>query len=118
MLGQNIRVGVSAAIVQDGALLLVAFDDANGYHYNLPGGGIESGESVQAALAREVHEETGVAVAVGHLLCAWEYVPTADYAPYGTQAKLNLLFACTLTAGIPALPTTPDAHQIGLIGCR
>ncbi|MDQ2808478.1 MAG: NUDIX domain-containing protein [Chloroflexota bacterium] len=110
---QNIRVGVSAAIVQDGAVLLVAFDDAGGYHYNLPGGGIEPGEGVVAALVREVREETGVTVAVGRLLCAWEYVPTA--APYGPQAKLNLLFACTITVGTPALPAVPDPHQVGVV---
>ena len=114
-MNQNIRVGVSAAIVQDGAVLLVAFDDESGYHYNLPGGGIEPGEGVVAALQREVREETGVTAAVGTLLGAWEYVPTADYAPYGPQAKLNLLFACTITAGTPALPAQPDAQQVGVV---
>ena len=102
--------------MQDGALLLVAFNDAaSGYHYNLPGGGIEPGEGVVAALEREVREETGVTAAVGHLLCAWEYVPTVAYAPYGPQAKLTLLFACAITAGTPALPTTPDPHQVGVV---
>ncbi len=112
----HIRVGVSAAIVQDGAVLLVAFDDdESGYHYNLPGGGIEPGEGVVAALEREVRAETGVTAAVGHLLCAWEYVPTAAYAPYGAQAQLKLVFAATITAGIPALPAQPDANQVGVV---
>lgn len=38
---QNIRVSVRAVIVRDGAILLSEYDDENGLHYNLPGGGVE-----------------------------------------------------------------------------
>ena len=36
-----IRVRASALIIQNDAILLVEFDDENGLHYNLPGGGVE-----------------------------------------------------------------------------
>jgi 8-oxo-dGTP diphosphatase len=38
------------------AVLLVEFNDETGLHYNLPGGGVEPGESVIEALEREVRE--------------------------------------------------------------
>ena len=53
------RPGVYAVILS-GAEMLVA--EQNG-DLLLPGGGIEAGESVLAALHREVHEETGWRVA-------------------------------------------------------
>ena len=46
---QGIRLATRAVIVRDDAILLVAFDDENGFHYNLPGGGIEPGETLYDA---------------------------------------------------------------------
>ena len=55
-----IRPGVAAVIFRDEAVLLQRRDD-NG-KWGLPGGGVEPGESVRAAIVREVREETGLAV--------------------------------------------------------
>ena len=55
-----IRPGVAAVIFRDGAVLLQRRDD-NG-KWGLPGGGVEPGESVAMAIAREVREETGLEV--------------------------------------------------------
>jgi 8-oxo-dGTP pyrophosphatase MutT (NUDIX family) len=43
--------------------------------YRLPTGGIDLGESIQAALTREAHEETGLTVAVRRFLAAIRYRP-------------------------------------------
>lgn len=56
----TIRPGVAAVIFEDGRVLLQRRDD-NG-RWGLPGGGVEPGESVRAALVREVREETGLEV--------------------------------------------------------
>lgn len=45
--------------------------------YTFPGGGVESGESVTAAVIREVLEETGLVVAVDKLLGTWS-TPTNE----------------------------------------
>ncbi|MCA9912487.1 MAG: NUDIX domain-containing protein, partial [Anaerolineae bacterium] len=72
----SIRLNVAAVIVRHDALLLVEFDDETGLHYNLPGGGVEEGETLHQALRREVREETHAELAeIGRLLLAWEYVP-------------------------------------------
>lgn len=115
MTGQGIRVGVSAAILRDEAILLVEFGGEWSRHFNFPGGGVEPGESLHEALRREVCEETGADVAVGRLLLVWEYLPSRFADQYGTTQKVGLLFHCELLAGNePRLPPEPDPNQVGV----
>jgi 8-oxo-dGTP diphosphatase len=62
-------LAVSAAIIRDGRILIVqrARDPARGV-FTLPGGGVEAGETLIAAVAREVLEETALVVAPHTLL--------------------------------------------------
>jgi 8-oxo-dGTP pyrophosphatase MutT (NUDIX family) len=117
MMGQSftMRVGASAVIVRDDAILLVEFGDGWKRHFNLPGGGIDAGESIIDGLRREVREETGAAINVGPLLLALEYFPPHHHSRSGDLHKLGLVFRCTLQAGSePALPPSPDPHQVGV----
>lgn len=111
-----IRVSASAAIVREGALLLVEFDEAGaGIHYNLPGGGHEAGESLRETVRREAREETCAEIAVGRLLLVAEYEPGRALARYGADHKVNFVFAATLLPGSePRLPARPDPLQIGV----
>ncbi len=70
------QLAVSAAIFRDGELLLVrrAVDPARGF-YSLPGGRVEFGESLEQAVAREVSEETGLAIDVVGLAGFREVLP-------------------------------------------
>ena len=56
-------LAVSAVVIRDGKVLIVrrARPPARGV-YTLPGGGVEVGENLHEAVAREVREETGLAV--------------------------------------------------------
>jgi 8-oxo-dGTP diphosphatase len=67
------RVAVGAIAVRDGALLMVqrAKDPARGL-WSLPGGHLESGEYLSAAVKREMVEETGLDVEVGALAGIFE----------------------------------------------
>ena len=59
-------VAASGIIVHDGALLLVQRGVAPGQgKWAVPGGRVEFGETLRAAVAREVREETGITVTVG-----------------------------------------------------
>lgn len=52
------RVSVKALVVNDGKVLLVKEDDDD--FWDIPGGGLDHGESLNEALIREVTEELGV----------------------------------------------------------
>src|SRR5437870_10321341 len=110
---QRIRVRVGAVIVRNNALVLVEYDDdKSGRHFNLPGGGVEEGESLHDALRREVLEETCMTVDVGQLLLVWEYVPSHHAEKYGLRHKIALVFRCEpLEGSEPRLPEVPDENQ-------
>ncbi len=60
------RIGVFAVILEDGKVLLGRRRDID--WWNLPGGGMEPGETVDEALRREVREETGLEVGIERLV--------------------------------------------------
>lgn len=62
-----IKVAVSAVVLDDtGRILMIRRTDND--RYAIPGGGLEAGETVSEAVAREVLEETGIDVEVTDLV--------------------------------------------------
>ena len=59
-----VDVAVGVLIDGDGRFLLTSRPDGKVYagYWEFPGGKLEAGESVEAALKRELHEELGIAV--------------------------------------------------------
>jgi 8-oxo-dGTP diphosphatase len=59
-------VGVGAVILDAGRVLLIkrAHEPLKG-EWSLPGGAVDAGETLEASVAREVFEETGLEVSVG-----------------------------------------------------
>jgi 8-oxo-dGTP diphosphatase len=59
-------VGIGAVIVHEGRVVLVKrrFEPLAG-QWSIPGGAVETGEPLEACVAREMAEETGFAVEVG-----------------------------------------------------
>jgi len=94
------QLAVSAAIFRDDRILLVrrARAPAKGI-YSLPGGRVEFGETLHAALHREVDEETALKIDIVGLAGWREVVPgTAGGGHY-----LIMSFAARWLAGEPVL---------------
>jgi 8-oxo-dGTP diphosphatase len=94
------QLAVSAAIFRNDKILLVrrARSPAKGF-YSLPGGRVEFGETLHAALHREVDEETGLRIAIIGLAGWHEVVPGTS----GRGHYLIMSFAARWTAGEPVL---------------
>jgi 8-oxo-dGTP diphosphatase len=94
------QLAVSAAIFRDGKILLVrrAKSPAQGF-YSLPGGRVEFGETLHAALHREVDEETALKIEIAGLAAWREVVPGTG----GGGHYLIMSFAARWIAHEPVL---------------
>ncbi len=105
--GQRTRHTVAQAVVLQGDRVLL-IKRTSPRVWELPGGGIEEGETPTTAIVREVHEETGIQVRVEREL--------GVYQRLGFRPHDGIVFVCTpvggaLTAGEETLavrffPTT------------
>jgi 8-oxo-dGTP diphosphatase len=99
------QLAVSGAIFRHGKILLVRRARAPGHGvYSLPGGRVEFGESLHEALAREVSEETGLAIEIIGLAGWREVLPPAG----GGGHYVILSFAARWIAGDVALNEEHD----------
>ncbi len=75
---ERIRTGVKAFIVYQGKVLVVKERiRRNGLEtiiHDVPGGGIELGETLKEALKREVFEEVGLKVTIQYPVGGWDFM--------------------------------------------
>ncbi len=107
----EIRVSARALILHEQSILLSEFTDETGLHYNLPGGGVEQGESIREAAMREVWEETGCRAQVGRLLWVFEYEPVRNLNWAGVRRAVTFVFAAKLITPAKDSFTPLDANQ-------
>jgi len=75
--------------------------------YSLPGGRVEFGETLHAALRREIAEETALTIEIAGLAAWREVMPTTE----GGGHFVILSFAAHWSAGEPALNEELDDFQ-------
>jgi len=76
---RGLTVGVRAVIFDgEGRVFLVKHSYLSGWH--LPGGGVETGETLLAALARELHDELGGLLVGARMDISWaeQHLPNMD----------------------------------------
>lgn len=100
------RVGCGAVIRRaDGAVLLVQRGRSPEQgHWGLPGGKVDWMETVEAAVIREVHEETGLRVAIEHLLCVVDH-----FEPTLGQHWIAPVYQVRALDDAPAVLREPEA---------
>ncbi|MCK6539671.1 MAG: NUDIX domain-containing protein [Anaerolineales bacterium] len=81
----------AAAVIfdADGEVLLVKSTYQRFHPWGLPGGSLDYGESPEDAVLREVHEETGLTVAIEKLLFVKTWMPD----------RVGLYYICRITDG-------------------
>ena len=103
------QLAVSAAIFRDDKILLVrrARSPAKGF-YSLPGGRVEFGETLHAALHREVDEETALKIEIAGLAGWREVLPETA----GSGHYLIMSFAARWASGEPVQPAANGPEPI------
>lgn len=90
-----IRLSTRAVLLHQDRLLLVnAFPGERSDLWCAPGGGAEPGQSLPENLAREVHEETGLAITVGAPCLVNEF-----HNPESDFHQVDIFFRCALASG-------------------
>lgn len=102
MAEQQFWIGVHGVIEERGKILVLRRALSMTYKpgaWDLPGGHLNASETFEDGLAREIAEETGLAIEIDRLLCA-----NKAPGPY-----MQLIFACRLSGH--ARDVTLQAHE-------
>jgi 8-oxo-dGTP diphosphatase len=86
--------GAAAFVFDERGRILLVRENYDRRRYGLPGGRVEPGEDPLDAVVREAREETGIEVAVDHLIGIYRL----------ESGFCAFAFRCSIAAGVPAVP--------------
>jgi len=104
-------IRASAFILREGRVLLVRQQTAVRSYWLLPGGGVERGESLIDAVARETREECGLEVAVLDTPLALVESISPDSGK--SRHLVQLIFAAVVPDGAEATEGDPAVREVG-----
>ena len=70
---QNKKVRAVSIVVNNDTILLIHRKSDGKDYYTFPGGGVETGETLEQAVVRELYEETSLRAEIDKLLYIHEY---------------------------------------------
>jgi 8-oxo-dGTP pyrophosphatase MutT (NUDIX family) len=108
----GVRPSVSAVIFDRRGRLLLQHR-ADGGQWGLPGGSVEIGESLKAAVVREVREETGLVVGIRRLVGLYSdpALQVVRYPDGNVWHYVNVCFECAVRGGV--LTTCDETLALG-----
>jgi 8-oxo-dGTP diphosphatase len=103
------RISGRGVVIHDDKILLNMFGD--GAYYNIPGGGVEQGESIRESVVREIFEESGLTIEVSEFLFFLECESPYDIQNGKEIGQASLVFSCRLIGSDHIKsPTIPDTN--------
>ncbi|MFF1837308.1 NUDIX domain-containing protein [Streptomyces sp. NPDC058231] len=108
------RVRGGAIVIRDRRILLIGFDEDGQRHFEIPGGGVETGETPEAAAVRELREETALrGTVVREVARIWRGSTRGHYFTMETEGEVGAPETLDNYGGAPVwvpvteLPSTP-----------
>lgn len=102
----DVRVRVAGVLITGDGVLLIAHKKNNDVYWLLPGGGVDYGESLSEALAREFVEELNINITVNELAFISDSID-----PAGERHVVNICFMCKYAGGDYQLGTESRLHD-------
>ncbi|MET9657796.1 NUDIX domain-containing protein [Streptomyces sp. NPDC006510] len=109
-----VRVRAGAVVIRDERMLLIGFEEDGEPYYEIPGGGVEAGEILHAAVVRELREESGLGGSVVREVArVWKDNRREHYFLVHAEGELDARAELDNHGGAPTwipvdqLPTTP-----------
>lgn len=96
----------AATIVIHNNELLVMFRKNQEKYYTFPGGGVESGETNEQAVTREIYEETSIRVSVSKLV----------YELRHSNGDVHYYFLCRYIDGTPRVQPGANEYEDNKLG--
>ncbi len=93
------KIRSCAYIEEQGRILTLVYDYPNGRVFGLPGGGVDEGETVGAAVVRECREELGIEIELGELRFVGDMLAREGCC----KQTLHLVFDARRIGGEPQL---------------
>lgn len=107
-----IGVGVGAIIVNPNGELFFAKRGPKAQNerglWEFPGGAVEFGEMLKAALKREIYEEYGIVIEVGEMLSLTDHILPDEH-----QHWVSPSYICTIVEGEPTIREPEKCAAIG-----